>query len=172
MIVSLPRTFRHAPLLGLLLLAGPALAQTDAPLQCPSLKTAQRVGDCPSEAELKFTFTGYCSDNARIYGKDSTCTDYQAYRRLKNVALWESADGAFQGYVSCALDETKLRAALPRNVAITRQGKLTRVLCTYDEGVALALRTRDQCTLAGGASEGRCDGAADNCKVSCAAPTE
>ena len=77
------------------------LARADA-ISCPDLSAAVQVAACPTEEDLRFTFNGYCSDNARIYSKDAdVCTDFQLYRKLKNVALWESGDGEFQAYVSC-----------------------------------------------------------------------
>ena len=70
-------------------------------MACPDLAAVVQVATCPSEAELKYTFTGFCADNARLYDKDPACESEQAYRRKKNVALWESRDGEFQGYLSC-----------------------------------------------------------------------
>ncbi|MDP2135755.1 MAG: hypothetical protein Q8J99_19300, partial [Sulfuritalea sp.] len=78
------------PLFGLLCsLVSPVWATV---VSCPDLATAVQVAACPAEEELSYTFTGYCSDNSRTYkGDTDVCTDYQAYRKLKNVALWESA---------------------------------------------------------------------------------
>lgn len=97
-------------------------------IACPDLATAVQVATCPSEEELKYTYTGYCADNARLYGKDKdTCATYENYRKLKNVAMWESADGAFHAYLSCDLAPAAIKAAKPRRVEVGKAGKLTRV---------------------------------------------
>ncbi|MEF8711944.1 MAG: hypothetical protein V5B38_25345 [Candidatus Accumulibacter propinquus] len=95
----------------LLVLASAAADSSAETLSCPSLATAVQVGSCPSEAELKYSFNGYCSDNRRMYEHDAAlCTDYQDYRKVKNVAQWESADGAFTAYVSCDLAAARCKA--------------------------------------------------------------
>ena len=128
----------------------PARAET---LSCPDLKTAVQVGTCPAEEELLYTFTGYCSDNSRMYRGDSdVCTDYQRYRELKNIVLWESADGTFQGYVSCDLPVEKLRQKKPAGVSVAKQGKITRLLCSYGDGMVFAHRTRAECKVQGAGS--------------------
>lgn len=131
-------------------------------VRCPDLASAVQVATCPSEAELKYTFTGYCADNARLYDKDPACASEQAYRQKKNVALWESRDGAFQGYVSCDLPPTSVRAASPSRIAVTRVGSLTRIACTYRDGILFTQRTRAGCSVAG---DGNC--ATGECKASC-----
>jgi hypothetical protein len=89
----------RSSLIAVALLVGPATtAAKGETLFCPDLAAAVQVGACPSEEELRYTFTGYCSDNARLYDPDTvTCSDYKHYRRLKNVALWESRDGSLPG---------------------------------------------------------------------------
>lgn len=145
----------------LLLASNLAGAET---LACPSLATAVQVGTCPTEEELKYTFTGYCSDNARMYDKaDATCADYQNYRKLKNIVLWESADGEFHAYLSCDLTPAAVKGAAAARVSIGKQGTMTRVLCSYGEGIAFAHRTRAACKVEG---DGRC-GADGVCRASC-----
>lgn len=69
-----------------------AFAET---LACPDLRPARRVEPCPTEAELRYTSIGFCSDNARLYdGKAEACVGFAAYRKVTNIALWASADGA------------------------------------------------------------------------------
>lgn len=154
--------FRHVAL-ALLALPTAALADTVA---CPDLTTAVQVATCPSEDELRHTFTGFCSDNARIYNwnEESVCTDYSLYRRLKNVALWEAKGGDFQGYVSCDLPKEQVKAAKPTKIAVVAKGKLTRVVCSYSGDISFAYRTKAQCKV-----EGSGDCAADpaGCKASC-----
>ncbi|MCX8016965.1 MAG: hypothetical protein N2690_03535 [Rhodocyclaceae bacterium] len=149
--------------LSFLCLALPARAETIA---CPDLAAAVQVGACPSEEELRYTFTGFCSDNARIYNwqEEQVCTDYARYRRLKNVALWEAQGGQFQGYLSCDLAPAAIRAMKARRLAVTRQGKMTRLVCEYGENVVFAYRTKAICQVAGegdcaagGVCQARCD---------------
>lgn len=149
--------------LSLYVVCSPAMAE---PVACPSLATAVQVGACPSEEELQFTFTGYCSDNARLYhwNEEQVCTDYPLYRSLKNVALWEVPGGEFHGYVSCALAPEKVKSASPTKVAVTRQGKMTRVVCSYGDGLSFAYRTRAQCKVEG---SGDCAANPATCRASC-----
>jgi hypothetical protein len=139
----------------------PAIASEIA---CPALETAIQVATCPTEEELKYTFTGYCSDNARMYGKDTeTCESYANYRKLKNIVLWESADGEFQAYLSCDLTPAAIKSAKPKRMTVSLAGKLTRVACDYGNYITFAHRTRAQCVVAG---DGNCaDGA--GCKAAC-----
>lgn len=136
-----------APVLVLLLasLAPTALAATVA---CPELSNAVQAGTCPSEEDLLFTFNGYCSDNARIYGKGAeVCTNYMNYRKLKNIVLWETPDGNFQAYVSCDLPGDSFKARPPAAIAVSKQGKMTRLACSYGEGVTFTYRTRAGCRI-------------------------
>lgn len=127
----------RSSLLVLALLAGPALpAALAAAVSCPDLATAVQVAACPAEEELKYTFTGYCSDDSKAYrGETDVCTDYRLYRKLKNVALWESGDGVFNAYLSCDLPADKLKAVKASAIKIGKQGKMTQVICSYGEGV-------------------------------------
>lgn len=132
---------------------------------CPDLATAQQVASCPAEEELKYTFTGYCSDDGKAYrGATDVCTDYQSYRKLKNVALWESADGNFNAYVSCDLPPATVKAAKVSTVRVGKQGKLTQLVCGYGDGLNFTWRTRAECKVAA-AAECKADPAA--CKAIC-----
>ncbi|MEI8157787.1 MAG: hypothetical protein WCH60_13055 [Burkholderiales bacterium] len=122
-----------------------------ASLACPELASAVQVGTCPTEEDLKYTFTGFCSDDARAYrGETDVCTDFEQYRKLKNVALWESADGVFDAYVSCDLPKNALKAAKLSGVRVAKQGKLTQLICSYPNGVRFTYRTRALCTADSG----------------------
>jgi len=136
----------------LALLVGPALPPaTAAVVSCPDLAVATQVATCPAEEELKYTFTGYCSDDSKAYrGETDVCTDYLLYRKLKNVALWESADGAFSAYVSCDRPPASVKAAMASAVKVGKQGKMTQVICSYGEGVSFTYRTRTECKVEGG----------------------
>jgi hypothetical protein len=128
------------------LLAVPAAA---AEFTCPDMAGAVQVGSCPNEQELKWGFTGYCSDNARIYDKDGNdiCTAFEKYREAKNISLWEA--GEFQGYLSCARPAESLKAARLEELRAGKLGSITRVVCTYEGGVQMVLRTRAQCRVEG-----------------------
>ncbi len=147
----------------LFLLAPIALAARAEAVSCPDLATAVQVGTCPAEEELRYTYSGYCSDNARMYrGENDVCADYQAYRKLKNVVMWESADGVFQAYVSCDLPAAMLRQARAATMSVGKQGTITRLTCGYDEGIAFTWRTRAECKV----QTGSCTAAAA-CKANC-----
>jgi hypothetical protein len=155
---------KHA-LIALVLTLGatlPAIAET---LACPDAAAAVQVATCPSEEELKYTYTGFCADNARMYGKDKeTCATYESYRKAKNIALWESKDGAFQAYISCDLPAGTLQKLKPLAIAVTRQGKLTRLACTYPEGVTFTYRTKTECKVRG---DGNCTADPAACQADC-----
>ncbi len=147
-------------LLGLAL-AVPVMAAT---VSCPDLATAVQVAACPAEEELKYTFTGYCSDDGKAYrGDTDVCTDYQRYRKLKNVALWESADGVFNAYVSCDRSPASVKAARVSAVRVGKQGKMTQLGCGYGEGISFTWRTRAECKL----EAGNCAADPAACKASC-----
>jgi hypothetical protein len=124
----------------------------------------RQVGACPSEEELQYTFTGYCSDDNKAYrGETDVCTNYQAYRAMKNVALWESVDGRFDAYVSCAKNQARLSPPTAISMRAVTLGKLTRLVCAYGDGLAFTHRTRAQCSV-GVAS---CGTTAADCKAVC-----
>ncbi|WP_291990497.1 hypothetical protein [Candidatus Accumulibacter sp. ACC007] len=156
---------KSSAIVAFLVLASAAAESAAETLSCPDLATAVQVGTCPSEAELKYTFNGYCSDNRRMYEQDtSVCTDYQAYRKLKNVAQWESADGAFSAYVSCDLAAETIKAMPVSRIAAGKQGKISLLTCSYAEGISFSYRSRRQCTVAG---KGDCAGHPAACQASC-----
>ncbi len=160
---ALRRRFAPAAF-SLLLLAAPGAAGAQA-FACPDLATAVQAGTCPSEAQLKYGYTAYCSDNARMYDKSSAdCADEKAYRRLKNVSLWESADGVFQGYLSCDLPAGVVKAARPVRVAVAKQGSITRLVCSYPRGISFAYRSRSACKVEG---DGDCAANPARCAATC-----
>lgn len=124
---------------------------------CPDLTAFVQVGVCPSEEELRFTYTGYCGDNARMYNKsDDFCDDYESYRAFKNTSLWETADGRFGGYLACdrAINTAQ---AVASQVVVSKQGTVTRVACQYPGGVVMSYRTKATCVVAPDAcSQGTC----------------
>lgn len=131
-----------------LLFAALGTAVHAAELSCPDLKEAVQVAPCPTDAELRFTFMGYCSDNARLYGRDVlTCASFENYRAVKNIALWESADGGFSGYLSCNVPPEQIRASPALRMKVERQKNLTRLICDYDNDHRLEQRGKAACTV-------------------------
>lgn len=150
-------------LLGCALAFVAATAAMGDVVSCPTLAAAVQVAACPAEEELRYTFTGYCSDNARIYEEDEndSCSSYENYRRLKNVALWEAGDGAFQAYVSCDLPADVVRQLKPEAISVSARNGLTRVVCSYPGNLSFVYRTRLQCRVDG---DGDC---ASSCTAEC-----
>lgn len=152
-------------LIALSLSLGAALPVRAETLACPDPAQAVQVATCPSEEQLRYTYNGFCSDDRRLYARDTdTCSSYENYRKEKNVALWESADGAFQAYLSCDLPAGALKSLKPVGISVGKQGKLTRVACSYGEKVTFTYRTKAECKVSG---EGKCAADPAACKADC-----
>lgn len=152
-------------LLPALLAAALSLPAGAAQFACPDLSTAAQVNACPSDDELKHTYTGFCSDNAKAYAKETdSCLRYEDYREMKNTALWESKDGQFDGYVSCGLPPAKVKSLKATGMKIERQGKLTKVVCSYPNNLHFTYRTKAACVIDDAKA---CATDAANCKASC-----
>lgn len=153
----------HLPL-GLLL-AALSLGATAGTMTCPDLAGAVQVNACPSEDELKHTYSGFCSDTAKAYANQTdSCIKYEDYREMKNVALWESKDGAFSGYISCALPTDQLKASMLSTMAVERQGKLNKLVCSYANSVRLTYRTKAACAVV---NEKACTANPASCTATC-----
>ena len=125
-----------------------SLTASAATMVCPDLSVAAQVNACPMEEELKFTYNGFCSDSAKAYAKETdSCIRYEDYKAMKNVALWESKDGEFSGYVSCDLPVSKVQALKSTGMKVEKQGKLTKVMCSYPQGVTFTYRTKASCSV-------------------------
>jgi hypothetical protein len=119
-----------------------------ATVSCPDLSQAVQVASCPAEEELKHTYTGFCSDDTKAYkGETDVCKDYQLYRKLKNVALWESGDGVFSAYVSCDMAPAAVKAAKLATIRVARQGRINQLVCGYGDGLSFTHRTRGECKI-------------------------
>ena len=141
------------------------LSATAATLSCPDLATAVQVNACPAEDELKHTYTGFCSDTAKAYANQTvSCIRYEDYREMKNVALWESKDGVFSGYISCALPADQLKASKTATMAVERQGKLNKLVCSYANNVRLTYRTKAACAID---NEKACQANPASCTATC-----
>ena len=122
------------------LLANPAQAET---VSCPALSAAVQVAACPTDAELQYTFLGFCGDNARLYGRDTfTCASFENYKEVKNTALWESANGAFSGYLSCNVEAASIHVSKAVKMTSEKKGTLTRLICDYQNDQRLVMRTK------------------------------
>ncbi|UCV28389.1 hypothetical protein [Ferribacterium limneticum] len=136
-----------------------------ATFSCPDLASTVQVNACPTEDELKFTYNGYCSDNAKAYANQTdSCIRYEDYRAMKNTARWESADGEFDGYVSCDLPAAQFKALKATSLKVVAQGKLTKLVCSYPKGINFTYRTKQTCTID---NEKACAADAANCKATC-----
>lgn len=126
--------------------AAPAVAAQE--LSCPQPGTWVQVVACQPPDQLRQSYTGYCSDNRRLYGRDSdTCTSFENFLQAKNTARWESADGAFEGYLSCQPGAGAAASLPPATMSLERQGAITVVSCRYGNAATLNHRTRASCTL-------------------------
>lgn len=152
------------------LIASACLALAVVPAQaadfaCPDLAGATQVNACPTEEELKHTYSGFCGDDKKAYSRETdNCVRYKDYRAMKNTALWESQDGEFSAYVSCDLAPAKLKLLKAKSMKIERQGTLNKVVCTYPNGIAFTYRTKSACRMA---DEKACAANAADCRASC-----
>ena len=154
---------KHLPLA--LLLAALSFGATAGTMTCPDLAGAVQVNACPTEEELKHTYTAFCSDNAKVYAKETdSCLRYSDYRQMKNLALWESKDGVFDGYVSCDLPPAKVKALKATGMKIATQGKLTKLVCSYPNGINFTYRTKGACAIA---DDKTCAANAAACQATC-----
>jgi len=68
----------RAGALSVLLLAALSGTAAAATLVCPDLSAAAQVNACPPDEELKFTYSGFCSDNAKAYANQTdSCIRYE-----------------------------------------------------------------------------------------------
>jgi hypothetical protein len=134
----------HRPTAALLFAALAALpARAEETVVCPSLEGIKQIGNCPTEKELDQTVEAVCSD-------DPVCiAAFKVVRQSKNVALWETPDGAFAGYVSCALPPGAAQAAKLEAVYMVRR-ELTGINCLYEKGIRFHQRTKQSCRLSDG----------------------
>lgn len=159
-VAKLCRTALSATLMIAAVAALPAAAATT--LNCPALDTVKQVAACPTEEELRYTYLGYCGDNARSYDRDEiTCATFESYKQFKNIALWESADGRFSGYLDCNVDARTIQAAPARLMRVEERRGINQLICEYEGGHRLVHRTRAQCTV----DVAACNG--PGCSASC-----
>lgn len=155
----------HRCILLAVLLSSLSLTASAAPRVCPDLSAAVQVNACPTEEELKFTYNGFCSDAAKAYANQTdSCIRYEDYREMKNVAMWESKDGVFSGYVSCGLSAGQVKALKPTGMQVATQGKLKKLVCSYPGALNFTYRTKGACVVD---NEKACASDPASCKASC-----
>ncbi|PUB91842.1 MAG: hypothetical protein DBP01_00185 [gamma proteobacterium symbiont of Ctena orbiculata] len=119
--------------------------------QCPDISQAQKIGDCPTEDDMKRMFKIHCGFERDPNAKKKTelCDSYGEYKRRKNNALWESSDKEFMGYVSCAVPPAEIKKGQPTSIAISQKNGLYKITCSYQSGAKLSMRTRSVCRVPG-----------------------
>ena len=83
---------------------------------------------------------------------------------MKNLALWESKDGVFSGYISCDLPTAKMKASQASAMAVERQGKLNKLVCSYANNLRLTYRTKAACAVD---NEKACKANPASCTATC-----
>ncbi len=142
---------------------------------CPDISKSAKVGSCSSDDELKRMFSNTCgwhdteNDNPHASG---ICKNYSLFRKVKNTALWESGDGRFNGYLSCDTKENEIKASKLIKISIGQKLEWSRVICSYEGGSELVLRTRGICKIPGAKLLGRyigrmCEAGDKDCKAVC-----
>lgn len=142
---------------------------------CPDISKSVKVGGCPSDDELIRMFSNNCgwrdTENDNPYAK-GICKNYSVFRKAKNTALWESDDGEYSGYLSCDTKENEIKASKLVKISISQKREWFRVICSYEGGSELVLRTREMCEIPGAKLLGRyigrmCDSGDKDCKAVC-----
>lgn len=138
---------------------------------CPDLSKAKQVGDCPTEADLKRYFKSTCGwANKPGKKKPDLCDSIEGYKLRKNIALWESGDQEFMGYLTCNTPPAEIKAAKSVRVAVSERAGIYKVACGYEGGLTLTYRTRMVCKIPGAEpskSSSDCGPDAASCKVVC-----
>ncbi len=154
-----------------LVLGLPARAETTS--ACPDLSQAKQVANCPSEDELMRLFRSTCGvENAPDAENPELCDSKAEFRRRKNLALWESTDGEFMGYVACSVPPEQIKSKKLVSLGLAKRAGLTKIICTYGGGIQFTLRTRETCTVPGALPTKKgvaadCSVKPDTCKVAC-----
>jgi len=142
---------------------------------CPDISKSAKVGGCTSDDELKRMFSISCGwedykkDNPHAAGK---CMNFSIFKKVKNTALWESGDGRFDGYLSCDKKESEIKASKLVKISTAQSKDMNRVICSYEGGSKLVLRTRELCEIPGAKLLGRymgreCEAGDKDCKAVC-----
>lgn len=143
------KRFGLCVLIGLAGLATPATAGTTQLVTCPSLSTAQMLGDCPNETDLKTLYRETCSP---MLEKNGDCTPYEKFAKSKNKALWgaKSAQEEYLSYIQCTLSSDIVKASKIIDVETKCDLDTGRceARCGYENDVTFSLRVKGSCTTA------------------------
>ncbi|MCG8426576.1 MAG: hypothetical protein MI754_04365 [Chromatiales bacterium] len=140
---------------------------------CPDISQARQIVDCPAEEEVKRMFKSTCGfERDPKAAKPEKCDSYAEFKRRKYNALWESSDGEFMGYVTCALPPAEVKMIKPSSVAVSQKNGLYKIACNYAEGIKFTLRTRSVCKVPGVKNSmvvmrADCGSDGSACKVEC-----
>jgi len=154
-----------------LLMAVPVWANTT--ILCPDISQARQVAACPTEDEIQRMFKASCGfERDPKATQPELCDTYAEFKRRKNSALWESSDGEFMSYATCAVPPAEIKAAKSSGVAISQKNGLYKIACNYEGGTVFTLRTRSVCRIPGVKSSltvirAACGPEASSCKVEC-----
>ncbi|MBF0249118.1 MAG: hypothetical protein HQL35_00665 [Alphaproteobacteria bacterium] len=158
----------YAAALACLALAAAAPAEAgETRFACPDLTKGVKLGDCPSEQEMKDSYNASCPEALQ---KSGACPEFGSYMVLKSKALWSvfSSGQEFLPYISCLISEEKVRASKPIGVRVKCDTATERckALCEYDNDVYVELRFAGMChTDTGEAIDCKTDPVA--CAVTC-----
>lgn len=142
---------------------------------CPDISKSAKIGSCPSDSELKRMFKSTCGwsdlENENPHA-EGICRSYSIFTKAKNTAYWESSDGRYDGYLSCDKKESEIKASKLIKISLGQKRQMNRVICGYEGGSELVLRTRENCEIPEskllGRYIGRMCGAGDkDCKAVC-----
>ncbi|OOZ37155.1 hypothetical protein [Solemya velesiana gill symbiont] len=86
--------------------------------------------------------------------------------------MWESADGEFMGYNSCAVSTAEIKKRKQTSVAVSQKNGLYKIACGYEGGSKLIMRTRSVCRVPGVKTtgvvmRGECGANGKPCVVEC-----
>jgi len=136
-------------LLGLSMTSAAQVSAAEKVFACPDLSTAEQVGTCPTDKELKEGYDGICPS---VMAKQQACVPFAAYAKGKSKALWAAQSGSveFLSYVDCGLSPKTVRASRAKalDVNCTARSGRCEALCTYDNDFTLKLRVKGDCRTA------------------------
>ncbi len=142
-------------------------------ITCPDISKARQVAECPAEEDVDRMFKISCGLERDSEAKrPELCDSYAEFKRRKHTALWESSDGEFMGYVTCAVPSAEIKKAKLASVAVSQKNGLYKISCDYQQAVKFTLRTRSVCRVAGVKNSSiimrrDCSSDASDCKVEC-----
>ena len=168
------RSMLPASVVAATLLLCTAVAAAKSTIHCPDLSQARQLAECPAEADLKRMFKITCGfERDPDAEKPELCDSYTEYKRRKNVALWESADGEFMAYVSCSIPVQQVKQSAVTGITVSQKNGLYKVSCLYQGGTRFTHRTRSVCRIPGVKPQptvvirSECGPDAASCKVEC-----